>query len=75
LIQDDLKKKYIKLVDNFREFGIENEKANQPAKNVANYRMSAIYTGSVSEEKEILSIKDEQTLIKKLEEDMGKSLE
>lgn len=75
MIQNDLKKKYIKLVDNFREFEIENEKSNQPAKNAANYRMSAIYTGSVSEEKEILSIKDEQTLIKKLEEDMGKSLE
>ena len=73
-MHETLKKKYIKLVDNFREFEIENEKISSQ-KQPANPRISAIYAGSIDEGKEILSMKDETALLKKLEEEMAKALE
>ncbi len=72
--QETLKKKYIKLVDNFRELEIENEKMSSQ-KQPVNPRISAIYAGSIDEGKEILSMKDETALLKKLEEEMAKALE
>jgi hypothetical protein len=61
------------MVENFREFGIE--KSMKDSKTKVFSRHSAIGLSHAGEEDEILSVKEETTLIKKLEEEMAKALE